>query len=145
MKIEKNKRLTWYSRQHDAMSQAITPPLLLLLCQKKEKTRGSRCRCGGSVDVCSLTVNNYWVQIKIKTKNNIPELETQMCLEPVFVPARVMVVVVAVCCHCSRSVVNKQLVEKKEVKIEKITYQRAHISSPCHPLPCPVLHPSFAS
>ena len=38
MKIEKNKRLTWYSRQHDAMSQALTPPLLLL--SKEGKNQG---------------------------------------------------------------------------------------------------------
>ena len=37
----------------------------------------------------------------------------QMHLEPVFIP--LMVIVVAVHCHHGRSVVNKHLVEKKEV------------------------------
>ena len=42
-----------------------------------------------------------------------------MHLETTFIPVMVMLVVVAIHCHHGRSAVNKHLVEKKQIKMEK--------------------------
>ena len=56
---------------------------------------------------------------KKKKDINILELETLMHLETTFIPVMAILVVVIVHCHHGRSAVNKHLVEKKQIKMEK--------------------------